>query len=442
MSGYWSYNWKQIHVLQRPAGDYTTLEAFHNNEVVRATNSPWMKHDWYRNNMLRWAELLPIPSETMAGYIAYYQSPEKRGRNIRTPIKPGRFLSKFFGDLLNQEQIQQYAAEYEAATKIHAPTITQDADEIEDVYRSNYLGSCMHFGEGGFGGPEHPARVYPGPDLGIAYIGSRSFAAARCLVWPEKKIYLTKGYGDKERLQAGPRQLGYTGVGSYEFQGARLRRIECGEGFVLPYVDTNEYVRDDGEYLILDNGGSIWAQAEGGGDGTTDGSSSCIECYECQEFTDEDDIRETYRGHDVCGRCRSIHYFHCDILDDWFHDNEQAASPDSYTVSLPGVQDSSAWFECDRTEMWYPIRKYNRVETIEGETTVESYAEQYGWFCVYSEQYSLDEAKRIELSNGDYVHLDSFADKAELDAYLNNIDATIVAHPRDTNTPELELEAA
>lgn len=442
---YWAYHWTEIHVLQRPAADYNTLEAFHNTEVVRSTQSPWIKHDWYRNNMLRWAELLPVPSETQEGYIAYYQTPEKRVRNIRTPIKPGRFLSKYFGDILNQEQIQQFAAEYEAATKIHAPKITQDADEIEDVYRSNYLNSCMHFGDGGFGGPVHPARVYAGPDLGIAYLGSRSFTAARCLVWPEKKIYLTKGYGDKERLYAGLRQLGYTGAGNFEFQGARLQRIECGSGFVLPYVDTNEYVRDDGSYLILDNSGSIWAQAEGGGDGTTNGSDEDddrISCDDCGSREDSYDIYRTYHGGDLCEDCRDRNYFYCELTSSYHHDDDRANTADDDSVSEVGVQNSSHWFYCEKSELWYNSRRYNKVETIEGETCELNHAVDNGFFCSYSEQYSFVESKRIKLSNDTDVHLDSFDSKAELDAYLNNIDATIVFHPRDTDTLELELEAA
>ncbi len=64
---------------------------------TRGSTSPW-----FFNNFRRWAEMLPAPSETLPGRLAYYQSVEKRVRDIRTPIKPGKWLQKVFGDILTQ----------------------------------------------------------------------------------------------------------------------------------------------------------------------------------------------------------------------------------------------------------------------------------------------------------------------------------------------------
>ncbi|MGO7308729.1 hypothetical protein ACCS91_33280, partial [Rhizobium ruizarguesonis] len=198
---------QHIHV-HRPPEDGAT--EFHHNEVMPAHDgNPWLQHQWYRDNFMRWVELLPRPSGTVPGAVAYFQNLDKRVRNIRTPIKPGRFLQKFFGDILTQEQIHEHALEWAGRFEHPDVTITQDADEIETVYRARHLGSCMHFPNGGWEGSCHPARVYAGPDLGIAYLGSSEYPDARVLVWPARLLFFDKFYGDDRRLRSALVTMGY-----------------------------------------------------------------------------------------------------------------------------------------------------------------------------------------------------------------------------------------
>ncbi|MFB2553931.1 hypothetical protein [Ensifer soli] len=218
---------------------------------------PWLRHNWFRANFRRWVELLPVPSKTQPGRLAYYTSSAKRAARRETPIKAGRWLQKYFGDILTQEQIKEHALEWEAACGPVDVHITQDADEIEAVYRSNHNGSCMWFGDTSYRGSCHPARVYAGPDLGIAYIGTTDDAKGRCLVWREKKIFFYKTYGDGDRLKSALVTAGYTEAGSDAFTGARLQRIPYEDRYVMPYVDTHEAATDDGEFVILDDDGEI-----------------------------------------------------------------------------------------------------------------------------------------------------------------------------------------
>lgn len=138
--------------------------------------SPWETEGWWRLNQHIWQEHAPVGSEKHPGLLSYYQDPIKRVADIRTPIKPGRYLKKYFSHLLSEQEIRQCAIKWEEAFSPRELKVTQDADEIESVYEHG-PSSCMAGGDGNFSGYCHPSRVYAGPDLGIAYIGPKDAAA-------------------------------------------------------------------------------------------------------------------------------------------------------------------------------------------------------------------------------------------------------------------------
>lgn len=385
------------HFLALPEGtdadDYARREAgltFHNN--------PWTAHEWFHMNMGRWVEHLPRPSETVPGNIGYFQSPAKRARNIRTPIKPGRYLKKYFGDLLSETEIHEAALEWQNHFALRALKVTQDADEIEAVYRGRYNGSCMWFQHGDYEGSCHPARVYAGPDLGIAYIGDRDNADARCLVWPEKKIYYPKWYGDGSRLEASLIAEGYKVGYEGDFEGARLQRIEYGDGFVVPYVDVCCDLADHGDYLVIPRyGGDVHCR------NTSGISFEPQPCADCGDNMSEDEQTTVYNGECVCDSCLSDGYFLCEGYEEYYPDDRRAETPDGTAYSQRYV-DSHDFFYCDVTELYYPERRYSQVSLVEGGHCVEDHAEANGFYCEYSQEWSLEVEEKLTLTDGSFVH--------------------------------------
>jgi hypothetical protein len=429
------------HVMLLPQSVAYDPWGYDGRELMGFFRSPWGRMPWARAHVLRWVEHLPAPSETVPGLLSYYQSPEKRARNIRTPIKPGKYLKKFFADVLSEEQIHELALMWSNAYSLRKLNVTQDADEIEQVYRGAYNGSCMHFGNGEFSGPEHPARVYAGPDLGIAYIGDAEKADARCLVWPEKKIFYPKWYGDGPRLEAALLADGWKAADEDAFQGARLRRIpvdEYEERFVAPYVDVSERLRDDGEYLIIDHHGGIDTRFTNGL------SAPVLRCDDCGAGTDVDDSYATYDGRVICSCCIRDDYFRCDSADAYYPNEQRAPTPEGedYSYSTDAMERmvaSDRWFYCDVTETNYPARLHEAVRLTDYRTCELSYAEANGYFCAAADAWSLNVDGRLTLSDDREVDRDGFPSLTALREWLESegVTATGADHAPDQLTLEL-----
>jgi hypothetical protein len=429
---------QKIHVLRPPHSGSMT---FHEEEVETTfANNPWLRHQWFRDNFLRWVELLPRPSETVPGAVAYFQNLDKRARNIRTPIKPGRFLKKYFGDILSEVQIHELAHEWGNAADLKTLKITQDADEIETIYKARHFGSCMQFSNDGYDGPCHPARVYAGPDLAIAYIGSVDQPQARCVVWPDKKIH-TSIYGDEARMEAALEAAGFRDPNSYSpWHGARLQRIETRGGkFVLPYLDMAEGVDDYDDYLRI--GGSI------GYDGTSGVSddSHVQRCDDCNDrMTDDERNYISSCDRDVCDHCYTQRYFYCEGSSESYPDDRRAntSTNDGYNYSLDHVEyNSNHWFECEGTNTWYLKSETDYVVDIHGTYYTLEYAARRGYHCEYSEEWFVneDEDFEVKLDNHTSVNMNSFRNREDFDEYLSDIGAGIKTLPNE-NQYELQLE--
>ncbi len=409
-----------VHVCRVPQGK--SPHSYKTEEIDPVLNdNPWMAYDWFRNNALRWVEHLPRPSEKVEGLLAYFQSPEKRARNIRTPVKPGRYLRKFFSDVLTEEEIHELALEWINRFALRELHVTQDSDEIEQVYKGAYLGSCMHFGNDNYAGDEHPARVYGGNmDLGIAYIGEIDSPEARCLVWPSKKIYYPKWYGDGPRLEASLKAAGYEAGYEDDFDGARLVRIPYGSGFIVPYSDTHSKADDRGTHLVLACGDIDLRN-------TTGVSFEAARCEDCDECVAEDEVVHVgpYENRCVCPSCRDDSYFFCEGDETYHPDSDRAPTPDGHAVSNYHVRHHSDWFFCEHSELYYPHADYTEVSLAEGGSCVESYAERYGYYCSFSEEWTLETSAQIELSDGRYVSNDSFSNAVEFKDWLEREGVTV-----------------
>lgn len=420
-------DYKEVYLVRLPTSDESYEYML--REIRDPLNSnPWRYQAWFRENVHRWIEMLPRPSEKEPGLLSYFQTPEKRAANIRTPIKPGRWLSKYFSDLLTQPEIQEAAREWDAKYALRVAKITQDADEIEAVYTGRHHGSCMWFPHEDYSGPCHPARVYAGPDLGIAYIGEKDSCDARVLVWPEKKIWYDNAvYGDSSRLRDSLTHLGYTAASSYKFEGARIRRIRSGSRFVLPYIDVADTVEDYGDYLVLREG-NINCRCTSGVSGHE------YRCDDCEDGMDEDEAHYTANDSHVCTHCLDRYYFHCQVKEEYYPNDQRADTPSEYYV-CKDVAKGPEWFYCEATELYYPKEDYDCVETFEEETVDLGHVEANGFFCIKSQKYSLEVINEVVLPDGKSVHRNAFETEADFDAFVS-------LHQPDQIWLPIELEAA
>lgn len=227
--------------------------------------------------------------------IAFTEDAAKGAADRQTRMKPGKYLTKFFGasektgyiaagpyegdrPKLSKQQIAYYA---EWFAKGERPKLFEDLElkfattplDIARAYKEG-VRSCMGGSEGGRSFKtikDHPTRVYGAGDLHLAYFEDKEGRIrARAICWPEKKTFgrcypapqnwTSDGFGSEaeaqecqDELRQRLRDMGYTDIGerSSALEGARLLRIPVKDTagfFVMPYLD-NEYgiVEAEGE---------------------------------------------------------------------------------------------------------------------------------------------------------------------------------------------------
>lgn len=205
----------------------------------------------------------PFRSSHFPGKVAAYLSNADLDRNKLTAMKPGRFLTRFTGNILNGHEVEQIAADISAVDSGYQLTICGDPEEIVRIYERcgrEECGaeSCMGYRAEHWrstNGGIHPASVYGLPgDLSLAYVEYRGRVRARALCWQEKKIY-GRVYGDHARLTSLLHNLGYRRA---QLTGARIRIIvanksleEDGEStrLVMPYIDGDTQRVEIGEHF-------------------------------------------------------------------------------------------------------------------------------------------------------------------------------------------------
>lgn len=409
-----------VHVVLPAEGKNDTQDLYERARWLRY-HSPWADEDFWRDNPMRWIEHLPRPSAAKPGLLSYYDSPAKRAQGRLTMTKPGRYLRKFFSDLLSESEIEKLAHKWTADTAPETLHITQDADEIEAAYRNAHLGSCMHFGSGSFSGPEHPCRVYAGPDLAVAYIGDLDSPRGRCVVWPEKKIYL-RLYGDVHRLSFALEAHGFRKGEESEFEGARLQRIWCDDNdlYVMPYLDAIGAASDAGDYLVIDSDGEVNGRMTNGLSDEED--RTC--CDDCGDRYDPDYGGAYVEGHGyVCDSCLNSDYFYCDEINEYCRDSERADTRDpDLCVSEHGVENSSRWFLCEGYDQWVRFRDDDAYTLQDGRTVCLAWIDAgNARRCEYSEDYiATEDGTWIDLGYDGWVDADQFHSAEDLFEWLRD----------------------
>lgn len=227
--------------------------------------------------------------------IAFTENEAKGRKDLQVRLRPGRYLQRFYGHVLDENQIRDYATKVSSMAEDTEFKIAMDSDQIEHVYR-NGPDSCMSYGISSFDSSIHPVRVYGAGDLGVAYIERHGRVTARALCWPERKVY-TRIYGDSIRLEKefsgrGFRQHCVNDRDQYvsAFLGAKLLKIEQRRyernNFVVPYVDYHKSIKEEGDYLVLCEDGPISCAITSGLAPVCRGVKcpKCSDWYEDEEF--------------------------------------------------------------------------------------------------------------------------------------------------------------
>lgn len=238
---------------------------------------PWRQHDTHPQH---YAHL----SLTKPGLIAYSKDAEHGVADRQTVVKPGKYLEEFYQGEFSSSQIAIWIGQ--CGAKHLTLQVTQDRADIRTIY-INGPTSCMKAKFDCL--PCHPAEVYAGPDLALAYYGDKSNACARAVVWPDKKIY-SRLYGNEHVLVALLKQAGYE-RGS--LQGARVLKISCDRGYVMPYVDYLDYCDIGRKYITL-----------GDGDRSCQNTDGFTRDYCTRDDHDDDDPEVDYVN---CTNCRTMY---------------------------------------------------------------------------------------------------------------------------------------
>ena len=317
------------------------------------------KYKRYPHVILKDGETIPL-----VGFYASY----KHSLNDRiTFMKYGKFINKFYPDKFDNKTIAQWSNDYAeefGASVLHFARTGKDivrvyengpnscmgkkrmqlqtsSDSASDptivqLWSKAYAGRRTRFFDLDDKGDLHPCMVYANwdepLDLSVAYCVSANNPkkiVARAVAWESRKTYSTV-YGSSSnsdyRLNPLLNALGFEQ--SANFQGARLRRVEFNNQFIMPYLDLGDNMRracyDNGNYLIIDSSeGTIDCD-------TINGLGACNRnpCHCC----DDDAGPDYYLDHlsnRICHNCMSDSYFCCEGCDEYHHDSSNYSNTDN-----------------------------------------------------------------------------------------------------------------
>lgn len=286
------------------------------------------------------------------GFVYYFESEEKAHLDRSTQITPGRYLTRFMADRYTATQIAEYVAAVtaDAAELLIATT----AEDISRIYSgATGFTSCMQrkaCAEYDWqkamdcGKIPHPAVVYAGMDLAVAYRGPLDAVTQRAVVWPEKKSYQRiYGSGPLEQLL---RRAGYQPNG---IAGARVRAIEHPEdGYLMPYLDgvscacVVRATTDTDAYILLDNDGPLDCQNTTGSTSDIPAELEMGTCSNCQSEQPEDEMYD-----DLCSSCHDERWRCADCRAYYIGDDNRTEAQNGYTLCTDCADSRQSADSCD-----------------------------------------------------------------------------------------------
>jgi len=322
---------------------------------------------------------LPRRSEQFFGKISLYQSQERRDQDRLTAVRPARAFGMMFPELEHKDLINLtdlYLQEF--APREFTVYTSKDADKFKFAYsheqsntenidttpsRKSIASSCMRYDFDGL--PNHPAEAYASGDFTIVYATDQNNrVAGRCVVYDDQHKGPQAGpiYGVSEQaLDLIQDHLHGLNAALYEdscWVGARLQRIEYGNGFIAPYLDlTPQRLTDNGTYLVVDYHGQIDASQYNGVLG-----GYHTECCSCGEGLTEDEYwYSEHTGEHYCESCYYNDHVYCDYYQETVHIDEitvcyrvdRFGNHESVQVANQVVWSGDVFILCNDDEHWH-----------------------------------------------------------------------------------------
>lgn len=271
--------------------------------------TPWDRQVWFRASPHYHLHFLHL-SQKNPNRLAYTESGDKGIADSQTPIKPGRYLKKYFGDTLTESDIAMWSAKVSLLGHCDGFKIAKSEDEIERVYCAGPR-SCMGYSADHYDSRVHPVRVYGDSDISLAYLERDESISARCLIWEANKVRSTI-YGDggtyADELK---RLLEEAGYSRGTFNGATIQRIAHNPGFVLPYFDNAAGVNDCGDHLIIS--GNACEYEANNENGTSEEGYTCSDCG--TNITEDEMYHSQHGDGPFCDSCYSDAYGMCEYCE-------------------------------------------------------------------------------------------------------------------------------
>ena len=219
---------------------------------------PWSSAVWWRaHEHIHGGHFPHVSTKNSVGLMAYTENAEKGAADVQTPIKPGKYLEKYFAKVLDPYIIRDLCSEFSNRFEDNCLLFAETEDEFEELYTKGPT-SCMSHATEKYSSHIHPVRVYAAGDLKLAYMKRDGRIVARTLVFPEKKVY-SRIYGDSGRIQPLLTAAGFKGGPPV---GAKLQRVitwqdkkkQTGNvALVMPHIDDVSFVTDEGTHLLIGN---------------------------------------------------------------------------------------------------------------------------------------------------------------------------------------------
>lgn len=217
---------------------------------------PWSDHLWWKAHAHIHGNHYPhVSQKNSVGLMAFTESDEKGSADIQTAIKPGKYLERYFSNVLDPYIIRDLSTVFSNKFEDNCLLFVDGEDEFEELYTKG-PSSCMSHEPSKYSSHIHPVRVYAAGDLKLAYMKRDGRVVARTLVYPAKKKY-SRVYGDEGRIAPLLQKEGYSKGPPV---GAKLQRVLTWQdkknksgsmAFVLPHIDDISWVTDEGDHLIV-----------------------------------------------------------------------------------------------------------------------------------------------------------------------------------------------
>lgn len=261
--------------------------------------------------------------------VAYTPSLEygKRDRQVR--VKVGKYLHKYYSDVLSSEEIRDIAN----AAKPFELQWAETQEHMRHVYE-NGPGSCMSGKCWDHLRGHHPVDVYVG-QFKLAYLErTKDYIVARGLVHIASKSYV-RLYGDEaDTLHAMLSNEGYEKANNWD--GAKVRRIHLNnDRYVMPYIDGSARtilpIDDDPHHFVLtdedneDYDESAYCDSTGGYVDLASGARYSCDCCGGR-FRDEDSLHYSEYRDTTIGDCCIASYRWAFVgprgARDWVHEDD------------------------------------------------------------------------------------------------------------------------